>query len=231
MKQKIILCCLLLLFTAGCFSATEWLLGSTTKEEKEVVPANPVPGSVIFVQGPRYVHYNYQYQYWPPRWWYRWWLDTGERCWWLDYNIDPVYWPRPRPRVELGPRVEHLPRVPNPTVLKRNRIIERRTMIPRYTKASIDRYVDSGTPTAGFLHAVLSNDLFEAAAKADENNRPLLADICKYIYNYTPSVCYGSPEKVTAWLKFHEEKPEEARQAASADRERRELYNKRLRTD
>lgn len=97
-------------------------------------------------------------------------------------------------------------------------------MIPRAPKAGIDQYVDWGVPTGSFLRAVLSNDLFEAVARADQYNKDALTDICEYIYNYTPTICHGSPEEVEAWLKFHSEKPEEAYNAAGADRERRKQY-------
>lgn len=127
----------------------------------------------------------------------RWWYDTGQRCWW-QYNVTPY----------------------NVTVN------ERRKVIPRAPKVGIDRYVDYGCPTGSFLRAVLSNDLFEAVAKADEYNKLALAEIVRYVYNYTPVTCYGSPERVEAWLKLHREKPEEANTAAAADRDRRENYYK-----
>lgn len=97
-------------------------------------------------------------------------------------------------------------------------------MIPRSPKAGIDRYVGNGVPTGSFLRVVLENDLFEAVARADPDNQLALADICEYIYNYTPATCHGSPERVAAWLKFHREHPEQAHEAASQDRERREQY-------
>lgn len=97
-------------------------------------------------------------------------------------------------------------------------------MIPRDTKTGIDRYVDHGVPTGSFLRAVLSNDLFEAVAKADYHNKLALVDLCDYIYNFTPNVCHGSPEEVAAWIKFHSERPDAANYAASQDREARERY-------
>ena len=77
-------------------------------------------------------------------------------------------------------------------------------MIPSYTKKSIDRYVQDRIPTGGFLHAVLSNDLFKAFEKADDNNRTALFNICAYIYSQTPSACWGSPQIVKNWLANNE---------------------------
>ncbi len=195
MKQKITFCCLLLLFASGCFSIAEAFLGSEVKAEK-IVASSTVATTVV----------TYQYQF-PPVWWYRWWYDTGGRCWWLDYNYHPKDWPRPR---IVTPR----PRI----------VTQRRNMIPRGSKAGIDCYVDNGVPTGSFLYAVLSNDLFEAIARADDENQLALATICRYIDNYTPSTCHGSPEKVRDWFKFHRATPTQANRAASADRERREHY-------
>ena len=127
----------------------------------------------------------------------------GRRHWWRD-NIEPMFWPKPEPKLVY--------------------IIERGKMIPRDVKESIDRYVDDGCPTGSFLCAVLGNNLFEAAAKADVHNRLWLVDICEYIYNHTPNTCHGSATLVTNWLRFHRTQPEIANEAASADREKRAKY-------
>ena len=97
-------------------------------------------------------------------------------------------------------------------------------MIPRNIKAIIDLYVDKGYPTGSFLYAVLTNDLFEAASRADQQNQFALTLICQYIYNYTPGMCWGGLEEVAAWFKFHKEHPKQAEVAAAADRERRQKY-------
>src|SRR6266702_2435822 len=65
---------------------------------------------------------------------------------------------------------------------------------------SIDRYVNNRIPAGGFLQAVLSNDLKEACARADNQNRYLLFEIVGYLYNEIPASCWGSPERVENWL-------------------------------
>lgn len=223
-RSKLVMLATLLMLTAislvGCFRVVEIVLAQLPCPEDVVVetvdveaPDVEVKTLVIKAPGPEpytshiwyYIGY---YNLYPPPYQYpsllcRWWYDKGQRCWW-QAHIEPMFWPRPKPQLQCE--------------------IERRRMISRATKAGIDRYVDHGCPTGSFLRAVLENDLFEAVAKADQYNRHLLADICEYIYNYTPATCHGSPEKVAAWLKFHREKPEEAHEAAGADRERREHY-------
>ena len=51
-----------------------------------------------------------------------------------------------------------------------------------------------------FLVACLKNQFHEAVCRADHTNRHTLPEIAKYMYNELPSQCWGSPEKVTAWL-------------------------------
>lgn len=97
-------------------------------------------------------------------------------------------------------------------------------MVSRYTKKSIDRYIDTGCPTGSFLYAVLTNNLFGAISRADANNKPYLADICEYISNYAPLNCWGSAKKVKAWMILHRENREQAEIIAACGRERREDY-------
>lgn len=65
---------------------------------------------------------------------------------------------------------------------------------------SLDRYVQHHIPTGGFLRACLENDLVDAAGRADHQNIHLLAEIACYMYNDMPRACWGSPDKVNAWL-------------------------------
>jgi len=65
---------------------------------------------------------------------------------------------------------------------------------------SLNLYVEHKIRTGGFLEAVLSNDLFSAFGKADEGNKRQMHEIVKYVYNELPSNCWGSKEKVEAWL-------------------------------
>ena len=67
-------------------------------------------------------------------------------------------------------------------------------------KDSIDLYVKVGCQPGGFLIAVLSNDLREAFARADQENIAAMFEIVKYCWNEIPSECWGSPEKVNDWL-------------------------------
>ena len=73
------------------------------------------------------------------------------------------------------------------------------------TKQTIDDYVSDGLPPGGFVTSVLENDLMGAFGRADTQNRRDLYEICNYVYNEIPANSHGSPEKVSAWLKDHQE--------------------------
>ena len=73
--------------------------------------------------------------------------------------------------------------------------------IAEATMSALELYVKERIPTGSFLEAVLCNDLREAIGRADENNQRVLPEIVAWLYNEAPSNCWGSREKVTAWLK------------------------------
>jgi hypothetical protein len=67
-------------------------------------------------------------------------------------------------------------------------------------KQSINGYVQRRENPGSFLTAVLSNDLFEAIGRADENSLASLKGIVGYIYNELPGDVWGSREKVKRHL-------------------------------
>lgn len=73
--------------------------------------------------------------------------------------------------------------------------------IPEYIIRALERYQSDGLSTGGFLYAVLSNNLMEAVARADADNKRALPEICSYVYNEMPYSSHGSPEKVDAWIQ------------------------------
>lgn len=74
------------------------------------------------------------------------------------------------------------------------------TGIPLHLWSGLQHYMCEGRQTGHFLEAVLSNDLFEAFARADDLSRLALPTIIKYIYNHCPASSYGSKEAVEVWL-------------------------------
>jgi len=72
--------------------------------------------------------------------------------------------------------------------------------LPESLRNGMRCYIEDHVETGGFLHAVLSNDLRAALAFADSDNLCDLYAIVVWIYNEAPSTCWGSPEKVAAWV-------------------------------
>lgn len=66
--------------------------------------------------------------------------------------------------------------------------------------AALNRYVFDHLPPGGFLYAVLTNNLKESFARADDQNLSALPAIVSFMYNHMPADCQGSPQRVAAWL-------------------------------
>jgi hypothetical protein len=73
-------------------------------------------------------------------------------------------------------------------------------LIPERMRAPLRLYVEEHRPVGDFLTAVLSNDLRGAVSRADDDNIARLPDFSNFLQWYCPSLCWGSPEKVRAWL-------------------------------
>lgn len=69
------------------------------------------------------------------------------------------------------------------------------------TVESLENYRDYGIPTGDFLSAVLTNDLLRAVHHGDYENLRDLVEIVRYLYNDFPADCWGSKEKVKAWIE------------------------------
>jgi hypothetical protein len=80
--------------------------------------------------------------------------------------------------------------------------------VPRHVHDGLVLYVLHGILPGGFLTAVLENSLVEACARADEENKGKLWDIVFFLYNYTPTACWGGPDNVAAWVKKHQARRE-----------------------
>lgn len=65
----------------------------------------------------------------------------------------------------------------------------------------IERYIDGRIKPGKFLTAVIQNNLSDAVGWADSINMNNLPAFASYFYNEAPSTCWGSQEKMDAWLK------------------------------
>jgi len=89
-----------------------------------------------------------------------------------------------------------------------NRINENISMLPRHMHDAIRMYVLDRVEPGSFLASVLCNDLKNAVASADAMNKAKLVEWVQYCTWYLPSICWGSPERVSAWLNRADEEPE-----------------------
>lgn len=72
--------------------------------------------------------------------------------------------------------------------------------VPDYMQEGLLAYLESGREPGHFLIAVLSNDLFGAYERADEENSDSIGAYVSFLYNYADSRSWGSKEKVVSWL-------------------------------
>jgi hypothetical protein len=73
--------------------------------------------------------------------------------------------------------------------------------IPDHMVHALVQYIVAGRRVGHFLTAVLSNDLKEAAGRADGTNQHLLWEYVFFLYNYAPQECWGSEENYTRWIE------------------------------
>lgn len=83
-------------------------------------------------------------------------------------------------------------------------------LIPGHMRSGVQLYIEHGAPPGGFLTAVICNDFAGAAGRADDINRSALGDYATFFYNFAPSECWGSAEKMDAWLQRHQQHREAA---------------------
>ncbi|MBC8523000.1 hypothetical protein H8D29_03635 [PVC group bacterium] len=71
-----------------------------------------------------------------------------------------------------------------------------------YLKRSLTHWIDEAVCPGHFVTAVLTNDLFEAIARADGENARILPDIVRWIYSNAPRGCWGGDEEMKTWKSF-----------------------------
>lgn len=73
--------------------------------------------------------------------------------------------------------------------------------LPETSKTGLENYVTHKLMPGSFLMAVLSNNLFDAVNKADNEHQKQLVNIVKFLYNRVPSNCWGTREMVLDYLQ------------------------------
>lgn len=72
--------------------------------------------------------------------------------------------------------------------------------IPERMAAKLDGYIQRGEETGHFLTALICDNLHETVARADAENLANLPAFCSFLYNYAPSLCHGSKQKMENWI-------------------------------
>jgi len=81
------------------------------------------------------------------------------------------------------------------------RLNEQIEMIPVHMREAVRNYIYHRIEPGDFLYAVLTNDLSEAACRADDINKLYLAKWGQFLIWALPRGAWGSKEKVDAWLE------------------------------
>lgn len=73
-------------------------------------------------------------------------------------------------------------------------------MVPGHIMFSLKQYAFYGQQTGSCLLGILSNDIYNAVGRADNETAANLADIIKFIIRELPANSYGSKFNVDEWL-------------------------------
>lgn len=74
--------------------------------------------------------------------------------------------------------------------------------VPVHLRDGIDRYIRHGVKPGSGLCAVISNNLVAAVARLDEPSIAGLPALVRFFVNFTPPECWGSEQKLDAWVKL-----------------------------
>ncbi len=72
--------------------------------------------------------------------------------------------------------------------------------IPPYMVEGMVAYIVDLAPPDDFLTAIFSNDLVEAALRADSTNLLCLPAYAGFLYAKAPRKCWGSPDTMKEWI-------------------------------
>jgi hypothetical protein len=72
--------------------------------------------------------------------------------------------------------------------------------VPAHLVRALHDYAAYGYLPGRFLQAVISNDLAEACGRADDEAARNLPALVAYLVHEAPPACWGSAEKMRAWV-------------------------------
>jgi len=75
------------------------------------------------------------------------------------------------------------------------------TQLPQHIREDFRMYIEQGVPQGGFMTALLSNNLKETFARADQRNNSYIPAYVDFLYWSVPADIWGSEEKVKLHLQ------------------------------
>jgi DNA-directed RNA polymerase specialized sigma24 family protein len=75
-------------------------------------------------------------------------------------------------------------------------------------KAHLKNFQEKRSDPGGFLHAILTNDLFGAIRRADATSAKDFLPICRYVWAELPGNIWGTTDKVAAHLQGPQPQPD-----------------------
>lgn len=81
---------------------------------------------------------------------------------------------------------------------------------PARMRGPLARYLVCNLRPGDFLSALLSNDLYQACIRADDENSQLLRAYFHFLWLHAPALSWGSPQKFAAWLAIGEARRQQA---------------------
>jgi hypothetical protein len=75
-------------------------------------------------------------------------------------------------------------------------------LIPEFRRDAIIAYVDRGERGDEFIEALFSNQFTLVCVSADLCSKQRLMDYAKFLMEYAPAVCQGSPQAYADWISI-----------------------------
>jgi hypothetical protein len=92
-------------------------------------------------------------------------------------------------------------------------------ILPEHMQDAMRRYVEHGIRPGSFLYLILCNDFVHALGHADPINMARIVSFAGFLYLEASQGCWGSREKVDAWIKARELEREEKRKQEMEEKE------------
>lgn len=75
-------------------------------------------------------------------------------------------------------------------------------LVPAHLQSALTAYITTGRPPGGGLRSILEDrPMSYCLARLDDEVRPRAFDVSRFLFNFAPSQCWGSADKVDAWIE------------------------------